>query len=119
MAQKRTEKVIDGERWYSVSRASSELRTTNIKIIQRAFAGEFEFMTNSAGMPIWIRAREIVATQAASQNAATAKPCTQQVKTAAQLEREWAKLSEKNKMRVSAGPVTAHAQKVARLAKKD
>jgi len=119
MAQKRNERVIDGERWYSVSRAASVLRTTNTKVIQRAFTGEFEFMTNSVGMPIWIRAKEIVATQSASQNVATAKPSTQSEKTAAQLEREWARMSERNKMRVSSGPVTSHAQKVARLSKTD
>ncbi|BCA59296.1 hypothetical protein [Sphingomonas sp. HMP6] len=90
---------FDGaEHWFSIERAAALIGTTTAKLDTRARAGEFAFEADDHGNPCWFRQSDITPLHLAKLQAAREKAKRPpRPKTPAQLEAEWARISEANK----------------------
>ena len=83
--------------WFSIDRAAALIGTTVPKLDARARAGEFTFEGDEDGNPCWFRQADVTALHVAKRQAERTKAKRPpRPKTAAQLEAEWARISEAN-----------------------
>ena len=100
MAKKLPPPPSDGLIWLDIAAAASRLGTTRRKVLDRAWAGEFRYQDDGNGIPIRVADADIAPLRTAKLAAERAKAqATPRVKTASQLESEWAKLSADNALK--------------------
>jgi hypothetical protein len=97
-----------------VAYAAQLLGTTQAKLCERAFSGEFAFQENKYGSPSWFLEREINAARAARIAHEREKvPRKPRAETKAQVEARWARQSKENQSQyLRGGAVSAHYERV-------
>lgn len=113
MAKKPKVKSEGGIHWLTPALAASAAGLSRPELARRISEHALRVQYGEDGTPQWYAEPDIhelrKARGAIAAKRATPKPRT---KTAAQLEREWAKISEDNRDRYRGGVVSAHYEKV-------
>ncbi len=116
VARARKPKLVrfeDGVYWLVAKLAAEKSGLTKPELARRALAGELRYQANQYGMPIWYAEPDIDPLRKARLAQALSKPVRKpRVKSAAQMEKEWAKSPKLTDIPFTGAGVARHIEKV-------